>query len=71
MRDIAALAAKLEIVALLTAAVSELEDEFMLVEVNGANGGIVLDPDAEVLQLTIGAPARRPTARRGAASSHR
>ena len=37
----------------------EDQDEFVLAAVERPHRGIILGPDAQVLQLAIGAPARR------------
>src|ERR1700732_4751270 len=57
MPDIAAVAAELaelDVVAVRSAALLEDKDELVLAAIERAHAGIVLDPDAEVLQFTVG-----------------
>jgi hypothetical protein len=58
--DIAAVAAELaelDIIAVSVASVLEDKDELVLAAVERAHAGIVLDPDAQILELAIGLSA--------------
>src|SRR5262245_37396347 len=56
--DIAAMASKpaeLDIIAVLPTALLKDRDEFVLAAIERAHAGIVLDPDADILEFAIGA----------------